>query len=302
LWVEMRSPRGVVEFLVGSTPGRLPSLRQELPHRDPGPAWPEGEAGPGPAPPPLKARANEWEAQAKRDGAVEAWNRLLRADATARVTVEVVLEEGCHRLSGLALQPQGTAPTLDIDLVLYREAPRAVLREDQSENSDATISLCVAAQSPLMLDILGIPPGDPVVLLHARFPLPDGLPHRWGAAARERLAEAMWEQHFVGVQGDPVYESLGVTGMTTLPFEVEPNTCYVASAGVLRGLVKGFQLRVITPGRQANANASNERASAALAFCAGDERVVQMQVEAFGASLAWLAAAWRIDARGGKEP
>jgi hypothetical protein len=113
--------------------------------------------------------------------------------------------------------------------------------------------------------------------------------------ARERLAEALWDQHFAGVVDPPVYESLGVTGMTVLPLEVEPNTCYVVSAGILRGLVKAFQLRLIMPGGQASASASNDRNSAALAFCSGMERGAQLQVEAFGASLAWLAAIWRAE-------
>jgi hypothetical protein len=295
LWVEMRSPRGVVEFIVAQSPGRLSSLRQELPHRDPGPAWPEGEAGPRPVSPPLKARVAEWEAQARRDGALSTDNRILRADESARVGVDVSLEEGCHGFSGLGLQPARHAQSLDIDLVMYRDSPRMILREDQSENPDASVSLCVAQDTDVIIDLLGTPPGDPVALLHARFALPDGLPLRWGPVARERLAEALWDQHFAGVVDPPVYESLGVTGMTVLPLEVEPNTCYVVSAGILRGLVKAFQLRLIMPGGQASASASNDRNSAALAFCSGMERGAQLQVEAFGASLAWLAAIWRAE-------
>jgi hypothetical protein len=295
LWVEMRSPRGVVEFIVARSPAQLTSVRQELPHRDPGPAWPEGEAGPRPVSPPLKARANEWEAQAKRDGALAADNRILRADESARVGVDLSLEEGCHRFAGLGLSAAREQQSLDIDLVLYRDSPRTILREDQSENPDAAISLCVAQETDVILDVLGIPPGDPVALLHARFPLPDGLPLRWGPAARERLAEALWDQNFAGIADAPIYESLGVTGMTLLPLQLEPNTCYVVSAGILRGLVKAFQLRLITPGAQASASAANERSSAALAFCSGTESGAQLQVEAFGASLAWLAAVWRAE-------
>jgi hypothetical protein len=295
LWVEMRSPRGVVEFVVARGAARLTSMRQELPHRDPGPAWPEGEAGPRPVSPPLKARASQWEAEAKRDGAVATDNRILRADESARVGVDLSLEEGCHRFSGLGLQAARGAQSLDIDLVLYRDSPRTILREDQSENPDASLSLCVAQATDVILDVLGAPPGDPVALLHARFPLPDGLPFRWGPAARERLAEALWDQHFAGVAQAPIYESLGVTGLTVLPLEIEPNTCYVVSAGILRGLVKAFQLRLITPGAQASASAANERSSSALAFCSGMESGAQLQVEAFGASLAWLAAVWRAE-------
>jgi hypothetical protein len=295
LWVEMRSPRGVVEFVVAHSPGRLTSLRQELPHRDPGPAWPEGEAGPRPVSPPLKARVGEWEAEAKRDGALAADNRILRADESARVGVDLSLEEGCHRLAGLGLSPARQEQSLDIDLVLYRDSPRTILREDQSENPDASVSLCVAQETDVILDVLGAPPGEPVALLHARFPLPEGLPLRWGPVARERLAEALWDQHFAGVADPPIYESLGVTGMTVLPLQIEPNTCYVVSAGILRGLVKAFQLRLITAGGQASASASNERTSAAVAFCSGVEQGAQLQVEAFGASLAWLAAVWRAE-------
>lgn len=295
LWVEMRSPRGVVEFIVARGPGRSTSLRQELPHRDPGPAWPEGEAGPRPISPPLKARVGEWESRARRDGALSVENRILRADESARVSVDLTLAEGCHRFSGLGLTSARREQSLDIDLVLYREAPRTILREDQSENPDASSSLCVAQETAVILDLLGAPPGDPLALLQARFPLPAGLPLRWGPQARERLAEALWDQSFAGVSEPPIYESMGVTGMTILPLQIEPNTCYVVATGVLRGLVKAFQLRLITPGAQASATASNERTSAALAFCSGMERGAQLQIEAFGASLAWLAAVWRAE-------
>lgn len=295
LWVEMRSPRGVVEFVAARGPVRLPSLRQELPHRDPGPAWPEGEAGPRPISPPLKARVAEWEARARRDGAVAADNRILRADESARVSVELTLSEGCHRLSGLGLTAPRREQSLDIDLVLYRNTPRTILREDQSENPDASISLCVAQETNVILDLLGAPSGDPLALLQARFPLPDGLPLRWGPAARERLAEALWDQSFAGVSRPPVYESMGVTGTTILPLQIEPNTCYVVAAGVLRGLVKAFQVRLLSAGAQASVTASNDRTSAALAFCSGMEQKAQLQIESFGASLAWLAAVWRAE-------
>lgn len=295
LWVEMRSPRGVVEFVVARGAARVPSLRQELPHRDPGPAWPEGEAGPRPVSPPLKARVAEWEARARRDGAVAAENRILRADETARVSLDLTLSEGCHRFAGLGLTTARREQSLDIDLVLYRDSPRTLLREDQSENPDASTSLCVAQDTSVIVDLVGAPPGEPIALLQARFPLPEGLPLRWGPAARERLAEALWDQGFAGVPQAPIYESMGVTGMTTLPLQVEPNTCYVVTAGVLRGLVKAFQLRLLTPGAQASATASNDRTSAALAFCSGMEPKASLQIEAFGASLAWLAAVWRAE-------
>jgi hypothetical protein len=295
LWLEMRSPRGVVEFIVARGPVRVSSLRQELPHRDPGPAWPEGEAGPRPVSPPLKARVSEWEARARRDGALAAENRILRADESARVSLDLTLAEGCHRFAGLGLTAARREQSLDIDLALYRDSPRTILREDQSENPDASISLCVAQDTDVILDLLGAPPGDPLALLQARFPLPEGLPLRWGPAARERLAEALWDQGFAGVAEPPIYESMGVTGMTLLPLQIEPNTCYVVAAGVLRGLVKAFQVRLITPGAQASATASNDRTSAALAFCSGMEQKAQLQIESFGASLAWLAAVWRAE-------
>lgn len=295
LWVEMRSPRGVVEFVAARGPVRLPTLRQELPHRDPGPAWPEGEAGPRPVSPPLKARVGEWEARARRDGAVATENRILRADESARVSLDLTLSEGCHRFSGLGLTDARREQSLDIDLVIYRDSPRSILREDQSENPDASSSLCVAQETSVIVDLLGAPPGDPIALLQARFPLPEGLPVRWGPAARERLAEALWDQSFAGMPRPPIYESMGVTGMTVLPLQIEPNTCYVVAAGVLRGLVKAFQVRLLTPGAQASATASNDRTGAALAFCSGVEQKAELQIESFGASLAWLAAVWRAE-------
>src|SRR5690606_6453289 len=47
LAVEMRSPRGVLEFLVAHSSEPAPSLLEALPHRNPGPPGRSRETGPG---------------------------------------------------------------------------------------------------------------------------------------------------------------------------------------------------------------------------------------------------------------
>jgi hypothetical protein len=293
--LEMRSPRGIVEVLVADAPTPLPTLSSVLAHRDPGPKSPGGQAGPAPIPPPLELRATAWEAQAKRDGATQIERQLIRAEGNDIPTVRLSLVEGCHRLSALGLQPSGRDSPRDLDLFLRGEALVDLRREDQSENSDAEISVCLAAPAPVMLGVLGLGTTDPAVLQHARFPMPLGLPAHWGPLVRSRLAEAFFRRHSSGAPRGPVYEALGVAGRTTLPLNLELRTCYAAGLSVLQGNPKALLLEATPTDRDAAADATGEAEAVVVAFCTGDDAFARLRVEAVGLSVAWVAAVWRVE-------
>jgi hypothetical protein len=293
--LEMRSPRGIIEVLVAEAPAALPTLSSVLAHRDPGPKSPGGQAGPAPIPPPLELRAVAWEAQAKRDGATQIERQLIRAEGTEIPTARLSLGEGCHRLSALGLQPSGRDAPRDLDLFLRGEALFDLRREDQSENSDAEIAVCLAAPAPVRLGVLGLGTTDPAVLQHARFPMPVGLPAHWGPLVRSRFAEAFFRRHWSGASRGPVYESLGVAGRTTLPLNLELRTCYVAGLSVLQGNPKALLLEATPSDRDAAADSTGEAEAVVVAFCTGDDAFVRLRVEAVGLSVAWVVAIWRIE-------
>ena len=293
--LEMRSPRGILEVLVAEAPAPLAELSRVLAHRDPGPKSPGGEAGPAPVPPPLELRAGAWEAQAKRDGASQIERQLVKGGAVEIPTARLSLAEGCHRLSALGLQPAAPEPPRDLDLFLRGEALFDLRREDQSENSDAEISLCLAGPVPVKVGVFGLGPGDPALLQHARFPMPGGLPSHWGPLVRSRFAEAFFRRHAAGGARGPVFESLGVAGRTTLPLNLELRTCYAAGLSVFTGSPKALLLEVMPSDRDGAADSTGDADAVIVAFCTGEDAFARLRVEAVGPSVAWIAAVWRIE-------
>jgi hypothetical protein len=293
--LEMRSPRGIVEVLVAEAAAPLAPLASVLAHRDPGPKSPGGQTGPAPVPPPLALRASAWEAQARRDGATQVERQLVKASGTEIPTARLSLVEGCHRLSALGLQPAGADAPRDLDLFLRGEALFDLRREDQSENSDAEISVCLAAPAAVRVGVLGLGTTDPAVLQHARFPMPTGLPSHWGPLVRSRLAEAFFRRHSLGAGREPVYEALGVAGRTTLPLSLERRTCYAAASSVLSGNIKALLLEAMPSDRDGASDSTSDSEAVVVAFCTGDDTFTKLRVEAVGPSVAWLAAVWRIE-------
>lgn len=298
LEIEMRSPRGVIEVLVAHSPAPLPSPGEALAHRDPGPASPLGQVGPAPVPPPVRSRGLAWEAEAKRDGAAGVAREVLQSsERTEWLSTRVDLTEGCHRLSALALSASAGEAPRDLDLFLRSEATPALAREDQSENSDAEISVCVGEPTPVKVGVSGAAFAEPVVLQHASFPLPPGLPERWGPVVRGRFAEAFFRRRFAGHPRPPVYETLGLAGRTLLPLGLEPQTCYALGVAAIQGNVKGLLVEVTPNDHEGAADSTAEEPGLVLAFCTGDDGYAQVRVEAAGVSTAWLAAVWRIERR-----
>jgi hypothetical protein len=293
--IEMRSPRGILEVLVAEAEAPLAPLSSVLAHRDPGPKSAGSEAGPAPVPPPLEMRAAAWEAQAKRDGASQIERQLVEGGGSEIPTAQLSLGEGCHRVSALGLQPRGSAAPRDLDLFLRGEALFELRREDQSENADAEVTLCLASPSPVRVGVLGLTAADPAVLQHARFPLPEGLPTYWGPLVRARFAEAFFRRHSSGAPRGPVYESLGVAGRTTLPLNLERRTCYAAGLSVFSGSPKALLLEAMPSDRDGAADSTSDAEAVVVGFCTGEDDFTRLRVEAVGLSVAWLVAIWRIE-------
>jgi len=299
LAIEMRSPRAVVEVVVGQGRLPLPSLRRVLEHRDPGPIAQLTGLGPAPAAAPLELRARAIEARVRREGAQGFTSRRARVDADGKHSSLLELEAGCHRLDVLGAAGPGPGPYgMDIDAVVRSALDGHVLAIDRTESADASAVWCIGSATTARLDFVGALPQSEVLLLLAHWDLPGGLPEHWGPDARAAMAEAVRGHHQRSLGASPVYASLGVQGVTALPVEIEPGACYVAGVTAIRGDPIGIALAVGAGLTQAENHAAPEERGTALAFCAGGDDTALIEVEARGSGVVWLVALWET----GRQP
>jgi hypothetical protein len=245
-------------------------------------------------PPPLKERVQRWESRARAQGAAQIESQLLRTSSERIPIISLRFGSGCHRVSALSLATSSGAGARDLDLFVRGEPGSELTRHDQSENTDAEIELCVASPRQVDVGVLGLPPGDPAVLQHALFALPEGLPQGWGSDVQARFAEAFLRRRFRGSSRGPIHESLGIAGRTVVPLELEVQTCYVAAAAVLQGSPKALLLDAALEDGAGSVDSTSTEPALALAFCTGHAGSVRLRVEAAGPSLAWLLALWRV--------
>ena len=153
LLLEMRSPRGVIETLVTNAPGAVPRLAETLDGRDPGLELPLGDPGARPALPPLRMRVDRLRARAKQAAVASFELDRLQAGPEGSGARALFLEAGCHELSLLA--ESGPDLDTDLDLELVDSESEAVLGLDRSDDTDASLSVCVGARTRAELRFVG---------------------------------------------------------------------------------------------------------------------------------------------------
>jgi hypothetical protein len=294
LALEMRSPRGVVEIVVARAAQPLPPLYVSLPHRDPGPSAPPGASGPRPISAPLSDRADALGKRVRRQGAVDATTQIVAAARDGSGELDLRLGEGCYRMDLLGVpSPAGHPRGVDLDAELVFVPEGTLAARDRTDSADASLALCIGRPRVARLRFAGTIPGSPVVMLMARWELPKGLPAAWGPLARARIAESVRRHHHRDLPGTPIYASLGVTGVTILPVELEPGACYLAALAAIRGEPAGIALAAEVGRRRSEDNPGPGANGTSIAFCAGAEERGRLEVEARGAGLSWLLAVWQ---------
>jgi hypothetical protein len=291
-YLEMRSPRGVIETLVSNSPTLLPRLTEVLPGRDPGSQLSLGDPGPRPALPPLASRLMRLATRARREGAksFEQGQRLAGVDGTGAESL--VLARGCHELTLLSdATPSGTA-VVDLDLEVVDGESGTRLAVDRAEDADAALSLCLGTPTRVEVRFIGAAASASLSLTHARWELPPGLPSSWSSEAQARLGRLAHQAH-LKLLSSPIYSSLGVQGTTALPFEVEPGACYSGLLVPLRGEVVRLSLSVRAHAASEVPRGSTDTQGSAVSFCAQGARLATLEVDGQGAGLAWLLAIWQ---------
>jgi hypothetical protein len=291
LAIEMRSPRGLIEVLAVRTPRPLPPLAQVLEHRDPGPIAPLGVSGPAPLAAPLQSRVHAIESRVRRDGAADVARRSVSAGPDGAGEIALALAPGCHRLDLLATSADAAIP-VDVDADLISERDAELIATDRSENADATLPACVGEPTRVRLHFVGAPARGALTLLFARWDLPAGLPVSWGPTLRARMAEALQQHRGPKVEASPIYSSLGVSGITLLPIELDPGGCYLAAVAALRGDPSGVALSIERGRHQSQNHGGPGGPGTALAFCADGSSEALADVEVRGGGVSWLFALW----------
>jgi hypothetical protein len=290
-YLEMRSPRGLIETLVSHSPAGVPRLTEILPGRDAGSELSLGDPGPRPALPPLAARLSRLAARARREGAKDFEQATQKAGAEGAGAESLVLGRGCHELTLLSEAIARDVPTVDLDLELLDGESGARLAVDRADDADASLSVCLGTPTRVELRFIGAAADASLRLTHARWDLPPGLPSAWASDAQGRLAR-LAQNARLRLLTSPIYSSLGVQGATELPLEIEPNACYSALLIPLRGEVRGLSLSVRAHAPGEVTHGSSDALGSAISFCAQGARLATLEVEAQGAGLAWLLAVW----------
>jgi hypothetical protein len=292
LALDMRSPRGVLEFLVLSSEERPPALTEILPQRDPGPLAQQPSSGPRPLVAPVAVRVRALEERAARDQAIELTTLPLTAGALGTGTTLVTLLPGCHRFDLLGDEAERRAA--DVDLEIVRADGNEVLAADHGESSDGGALVCVALPTTVNVRFGGVAAFARLALVRARWDLDPSLPSRWPGEARSRMSGLLRGQRRALGKAPLIDEALGVQGDTLMTVPIQAGACYLALAVGLRGEIVGLSLAARAGRATAQSRLDPEVPGAAAYFCAGTSDRALVEVDARGLGLVWMSAVWQL--------
>ncbi len=296
LTVRMKSPQAALEILISQGSKPAPSVEQVLPERTAGTVTRTPRPGPPPLVAPLSTRVEVASRSMGESGAQVGEALELRVDSEGSGRHRMLLERGCHRLMVLPrLRETGRIRVSDTDLELRRASSEAVVR-DRSFATDAVVDVCTGESDLVELRIAGAPSGGSVVLLHGQWSLPQGIPESWEPRARASAAQARLVRRGPGLEEQPEWEGVGVTGTTVIPMPVAQGACYVVLAGASMGEVKAMQVAVRVGARLSADNGGGGVEAGMVSFCAGSEGLVLVEINAIGSRIAWSAGLWRVGA------
>jgi hypothetical protein len=297
LGVNMRSPQGLLETLLVATPEPPPPLTKVLPHREPGPIAPLSGSGPRPAMAPISARARAIEQRAAREGALEFSSEDRQASGTGTGAELLAFGSGCHVLELLA--DEETSPGLrgaDVDLEVSAADGNEVIAVDQGESSDARVLFCLGEARALSVRFQGGAPMSRLLLVRTRFDLALELPPAWDPDTRARFSAVLrsTRQELRGARVVDV--ALGVQGVTSMPLELEPGSCYLSLLVPVRGDEPVLALAARTGPLAVQNRALPGSTGTGVGFCTDHESRAVLEVEARGFGVIWMSALFRTSA------
>lgn len=290
--------RAAVELLEVQHLGELTDLEVVLPERAVGPVATEGDtAGPMPLAP-AKARLARAREAATYDGAQLIMPITTQADREGERGVLLKLREGCHRLVVIS-DEKTTRDPVDVDAEVVDAETGDRLQRDASHAPDARLDFCLGQTGRVQLRYVGAGSMAKVVVLDALWPIPTGIPRRWGPQTTAGMAWAMHRRPSPTVVAAPEKQFIGGPGTTKLPLRMEPGVCYLASFAVARGDASAGRIAVTVGGRTHHDEAAGDQVMGAVSFCAEKAEVAQLQLDLRARQGWWVMGLWRY---GGTRP
>jgi hypothetical protein len=291
--VELSSTRSALEVIVAESSDKLPDLREVLPERAAGPIAPRGDPGRPLEPGPIADRLARAEKRARSEGAEAVTRISMRASVAGTGEFSMRLAEGCHRVEVMAEVPSVIPRrATDVDAEARESESERQLARDRADAPDARLDFCLGEATVVDVPFVGAAGPVNVMVSDARWATPRMVPPHWGARARGGLSTALRRRGAPKPQSQPILETLGVQGETSVPFEVEPGKCYFAAVALLRGEARGIRLSAELGSRMVRDEAGERPESSAVAFCADLETSALMRVEARGSAPWWVMVIW----------
>lgn len=291
LILDAKSGRGAVEVVIARGRGAAPAIAMTLTERvTPNPA---AMVDPGRAPQveALLPRVQRAAERARNDGAASVTQSQSRASEDGNGRINFQLRTGCHRLELLADTSQSRRP-IDVDLELRNTLDRILVR-DRSESMDGRIESCVGERTPVALVFAGAPANADLTLIDSTWELPTGVPEEFGARLRASMSRSLLHRKVRALPPRPMFKSIGVGGSTSVPFEVEPASCYLVAVATYRGEPRIVQLNVRSGNSRTHDDGAITLESSVLSFCTSDNESAIATVDARGNSVAWAMYVWR---------
>jgi len=298
LRLSISAGRAAVELLEVQHLGELTDLEVVLPARAVGPIATEGDtAGPMPLAPAAErlARARE---TATYDGAKLVMPITTQADPEGERGVLLELREGCHRLVLISDQ-KTTRDPVDVDAEVVDAGTGNRLQRDASHAPDARLDFCLGQAGRVQLRYVGAGAMAKVVVLDALWPIPAGIPRRWGPQTTAGMAWAMHRRPSPRVTAPPEKQFIGGPGSTKVPLRMDPGVCYLAAFAVSRGDASAGRIAVTLGGRTHHDEAAGDQVVGAVSFCAERAEIAQLQLDLRARQGWWVMALWRY---GGARP
>jgi hypothetical protein len=222
----------------------------------------------------------------------------VRASSKGNGRLRLNLTEGCHRIELLADSVSSSqTPDLDAEIHAGSEGDELLAR-DRSDTPDAHLKFCLGQSRAVTLLFAGAPPGGRIQVLGFRWPTPRSIPTHWGARVTATMAELMRYRFVSSLPTRAMHVSLGVSGVTQVPIELEAQSCYLAMAATVRGEPSAVVLTAPTTNGISKGDGAVTNEGAIVSFCTMESRMGKLEVNAKGSGLAWVMSVWRT----GKTP
>ena len=182
----------------------------------------------------------------------------------------------------------------DVDAELREVETERMIARDRADTPDARFDVCFGEPTVVALRYQGASGAVMVSVSDGVWPIAPSIPGRWGARARAGLAGSMLRRHVPAPRSEPVATSLGIQGFTSVPVELVPGTCYLASVALIRGDVRGLRLTARVGDRAPHDEVVEHAESASVAFCADEAGSALLDVETRGNAPWWALAVWAM--------